>query len=75
MNVFLKIAKEKYKNYFEEVMYLIGKGHSITEFCLLPITDKSFKIDKYTKNELQKIVNSLDEITKMLENFNLKENN
>ncbi len=72
MSVFLEIAQEKLKDYIEEIMYLLGKGHGMTEFCLLPIMDKSFHIDEITKKKLQKIVNCFDDITKTIEQLKTK---
>lgn len=68
----LKIAKEDYKYYVDQVMYLVGKGHGIIEFCRIPVMNKSFKVNKKTKDELRKIEENIRELTDFLEKFKMK---
>ena len=69
MDVFLKLTRERIRYYLNEITYLIGKGDSIIEFCILPIMDKSFNIDRFTEKELQIIADRMKEIVNMLKNF------
>lgn len=64
--MFLKIAKEQYNYYHEDIVALLHKGNSILEFCYTPLLDKSMKITKYKKQKLKEIIKNVSNITETL---------
>ncbi len=64
--MFLKITKLQLKLYEEELINLIGKCNAIIEFCATPIFCKGFKLAKKDKQELERIINKLQIISKKL---------